>query len=93
MKRAGRWLSFWLPPAAWAAAIFALSSISLPPQNPMLPYGDKLIHGLVFGLLALWLLRALIGERGLSPWTYIAKALRERRCGNPAPPLPAAANA
>jgi transposase-like protein len=32
-------------------------------------------------------------QRGLSPWTYIAKALRERRCGNPAPPLPAAANA
>ncbi len=30
-------------------------------------------------------------QRGLSPWTYIAEAPRERRRGNPAPPLPAAA--
>jgi hypothetical protein len=29
-------------------------------------------------------------QRGLSPWTYIAEALHERRRGNPAPPLPAA---
>jgi transposase len=29
-------------------------------------------------------------QRGLSPWTYIAEVLRERRRGNPAPPLPAA---
>ena len=32
-------------------------------------------------------------QRGLSPWTYIAKVLGERRQGNPAPPLPAAAAA
>jgi transposase len=32
-------------------------------------------------------------QRRLSPWTYIAEALRERRRGNPAPPLPAAAAA
>jgi hypothetical protein len=29
-------------------------------------------------------------QRGHSPWTYIAEALRERRRGYPAPPLPAA---
>jgi transposase-like protein len=32
-------------------------------------------------------------QRGLSPWTYIAEVLRERRRGNPAPALPAAAAA
>jgi hypothetical protein len=32
-------------------------------------------------------------QRGLSPWTYIAKVLGERRQGNPAPPMPAAAAA
>jgi hypothetical protein len=30
-------------------------------------------------------------QRGLSPWAYIAEVLRERRKGNPAPALPAAA--
>lgn len=32
-------------------------------------------------------------QRGLSPWDYIAEALRERRRGNPAPALPTAAAA
>ena len=29
-------------------------------------------------------------QRGISPWTYLAQVIAERRKGNPAPPLPAA---
>ncbi|MBU1693541.1 MAG: VanZ family protein [Verrucomicrobia bacterium] len=63
MRRLGRWLFYWLPPAAWAAAIFGLSSLSSLPRPPAYPGEDKVLHALFFAILALWLLRALTGER------------------------------
>ena len=45
------------------------------------------------GSRALALLASVIEtcrQRGISPWTYLAQVIAERRKGNPAPPLPAA---
>ncbi len=53
-----RRLSLWLPPALYAAAIFAASSSSHPPAPPSL-VTDKHVHLIVFAGLALVLLRAL----------------------------------
>lgn len=63
MKRAFRPLSYWLPPIAWAAGIFGLSCLSLPPKPPLFPMQDKLAHMILYALLALLLLRAFTGER------------------------------
>jgi VanZ family protein len=58
-----RWLFYWVPPAAWAAAIFGLSSLSHVPRPPAYPGEDKVLHALLFAVLSLLLLRALAGER------------------------------
>jgi VanZ family protein len=42
----------------WAILIFILSSISLPPE-PEIPYLDKLVHFVEYGLLSYLLARAL----------------------------------
>jgi len=45
------------------------------------------------GSRALALLASVIEtcrQRGISPWTYLAQVIAQRRKGNPAPPLPAA---
>ena len=67
MKRTVRGLYYGLPPAAWAVAIFVMSSIRLPPKAPALAFNDKIVHGLVFGVLGLLLLRALAEGLGWSP--------------------------
>ena len=51
----------WIPPAALAAAIFVLSSLSRIPGGERV--WDKLAHALVFGLLAALALRAAHGGR------------------------------
>lgn len=58
-------LWYWAPVAAYAAVIFILSSISAPEMSlPFLflwfpiPYGDKILHAVVYGGLALLALRA-----------------------------------
>lgn len=66
MKRPGRILVYWLPPVAWAGAIFVVSSLSLPPQPPVYPFEDKVYHALVFGVLALLLLRAFFEGQQIS---------------------------
>jgi VanZ family protein len=67
-------LFYWLPPAAWAAAIFVLSSITRFPRPPAYPHEDKVIHTLLFGILALLLLRALWNGRRRAPWKAAALA-------------------
>ncbi len=54
---------FWGPPVAWAAAIFVASSISLPPRPPAYPLEDKVIHLLIYLVLALLLFRAFRQDR------------------------------
>jgi VanZ family protein len=51
---------YWLPPVAWAAGIFLLSSLSKPPAPPDFPYSDKVVHVLLFAVLALLLRRAFV---------------------------------
>ncbi|MBN1270504.1 MAG: VanZ family protein [Kiritimatiellae bacterium] len=58
------WLGYWFPPAAWAAGLFTLSSITFPPGPPAIPFLDKLVHGGLFAVLSILLYRALRGERG-----------------------------
>lgn len=59
-----RGLHLWLPVAAWAALIFALSSLSgdalpqTPPEWRWLPL-DKLAHAGLFGVLSMLIVHAL----------------------------------
>ena len=55
-----RWL--WLPVAAWAAAIFAASSVSHVPELPA-HVTDKMVHATIYGVLGAACLRALAGGR------------------------------
>ena len=63
-----RFLFYWAPPALWAAGIFSLSCISLPPKPPLFPGVDKVAHVVLYSGLALLLFRALRRDRGFSPW-------------------------
>ena len=69
-----RFVSYWAPPILWAAGIFGLSSISLPPKPPLLPGLDKIAHAGLYATLAYLLFRALFRERGLRPWRAAAWA-------------------
>jgi len=44
----------------WATAIFTLSSLPIKLQEPAYPNEDKVVHILLFGVLALLLLRAFL---------------------------------
>ncbi|MBI4477474.1 MAG: VanZ family protein [Acidobacteria bacterium] len=53
-------IGLWLPVVAYMAAIFFLSSLSQPPPLPdEIPFVDKTVHAVVYGGLAVVLLRAL----------------------------------
>lgn len=71
-----RRLALWLPPALYAAAIFAVSSISRPPEPPG-PVTDKHVHVLLYAGLSALVLRALAGGRwpGVTAWRCAAAAL------------------
>ena len=65
MATRARWLrglSLWGPPALYALAIFAFSSLSAPPAPPQ-QLTDKHVHALVYAGLALLLVRALANAR------------------------------
>lgn len=66
MKRLGYWLFYWAPPLVWAAGIFGLSCLSRPPRPPAYPGEDKVVHFLLFGILALLMYRALTGDLRLA---------------------------
>ncbi|MEO7412211.1 MAG: VanZ family protein [Opitutaceae bacterium] len=55
----------WLPPVALAASIFLASSRSKI-AGPAVPGIDKVVHFMVYGLLATLLLRAILGSGGKS---------------------------
>lgn len=66
-KEALRKLWFWLPPVAWAAAIFSISFLPFKPRPPGYPGEDKVVHLFLYGILALLLLRAYLGDRAMAP--------------------------
>jgi VanZ family protein len=53
-------MKLWLPVAAYMAVIFALSSIPNPPTVSR-PGSDKLLHTLLYGGLAAFVVRAVAG--------------------------------
>ena len=71
-----RGFSLWGPPAVYALAIFASSSLSAAPSPP-LHLTDKHVHVLAYAGLALVLVRALSGGRwaGVTPATALQAAL------------------
>jgi len=67
--RALRLARYWLPLAAYAGAIYLLSSMAHPPiPRVRLPHFDKVLHFVEYAGLGLLLCRALgMGGRGLAP--------------------------
>ena len=53
-------MKLWVPVAAYMAAIFVLSSIPNPPTVPQ-PGSDKVLHFLLYGGLAVLIVRAVAG--------------------------------
>lgn len=75
-----RFLVYWAPPVLWAAGIFSLSCISLPPEAPSFPGVDKITHAALYSGLALLLFRAFLRDRGFSPrraaaWAFVLATL------------------
>ena len=68
-------LLFWAPPAAWASAIFVVSSLSFAPQPDLIPHADKIAHMLIYAILSLLTFRALHQGQGLPPWTSAVLAV------------------
>lgn len=52
-------IAYWAPPAAWAAGIFIQSSLPPAVELPDVSGSDKILHALVFGVLAMLVFRAL----------------------------------
>jgi VanZ family protein len=63
MPRSIRRVSLWLPPIAYMALIYYLSSQSDPVPQVTSVVWDKLLHFVEYGGLAVLLARALLGER------------------------------
>ena len=51
-------IKYWLPVGLLCAAIFVQSSYPAPPVGPDFPFKDKVLHALVYGLLAALCARA-----------------------------------
>ena len=68
---------YWLPLAAYAGAIFVLSSMAHPPiPSVNLPHFDKVLHFTEFAGFALLVFRALwMGGQGLSPQAALVATL------------------
>jgi VanZ family protein len=60
-----RSIRYWLPPMAWAAVIFTLSSLSFASHEPTFQQEDKFFHAGLFALLSMLLFFALSYERRL----------------------------
>ncbi|MBI5547056.1 MAG: hypothetical protein HY901_24515, partial [Deltaproteobacteria bacterium] len=76
-KRLSNVVWYWLPLAAYAGTIFALSSMSHPPiPNLHWRHADKVLHALEFAGLAGLLCRGLaMGGKGLTPRAAFRGAL------------------
>jgi VanZ family protein len=73
---------FWMPLAAYAGAIFFVSSMSAPPLPPIsFQYFDKVLHATEYFIFGFILFRALaMGQEGLRPnsalfWTVLLGAI------------------
>lgn len=69
-RRASAWRQRWrweTPPALWAGLIAGLSSLSLPDTPPLFPFQDKVVHAILYGVLAALCARALRQGVGWSP--------------------------
>jgi VanZ family protein len=68
-------LSLWLPPLAYMALIFFLSSQSDPLPTVTAHVWDKLLHTVEYAALAVLLARAFLGEGLESVMTFVAAVL------------------
>ncbi|HEX4936842.1 MAG TPA: hypothetical protein VFV33_26855, partial [Gemmatimonadaceae bacterium] len=55
----------WLPTALWAAVILAVTSVPATslPAGPQIPGLDKVVHGVMYGVLGYLVGEAVRGER------------------------------
>jgi VanZ family protein len=59
-----KFIVFWLPVIGYCAIIFILSSMPQPfPAEMEIPYLDKLLHAVEYGILSYLLIRAFRGTR------------------------------
>ena len=56
-------LTRWIPPALWAGVIATLTSWPSPPQVAAPEGSDKLVHAVLYGVLAVLAIRAVHGGR------------------------------
>jgi len=57
-----KFIIFWLPVTGYCAIIFTLSSMAQPlPAGIEIPYFDKLLHAVEYGVLSYLLIRAMRG--------------------------------
>jgi VanZ family protein len=75
MPRLIRRVSLWLPPLAYMALIYYLSSQSDPVPQVTSVVWDKLLHLVEYGGLAVLLARALVGEGLTAGVTLVAAIL------------------
>jgi VanZ family protein len=75
MPRFIRRASLWLPPLAYMASIYYLSSQSDPVPQVTSVVWDKLLHFVEYGVLAVLLARAMLGEGLTAGVTLVAAIL------------------
>ena len=72
---------YWLPPLAWAAAIFVQSSFRFPiPPKTGFELSDKVLHVIAYAGLGWLLFHAFLRGRGMAVgraawWAFVAAAL------------------
>ncbi len=74
---ANKFMIFWLPVIAYCVIIFAVSSMSQPlPVKVEIPFFDKFLHAVEYGILSYLLIRALTGtQAGLSRRAVLISAV------------------
>jgi VanZ family protein len=55
----GRFMRYWMPVILYAGLIFTISSFPLPPPKVEIPFVDKFIHLIEYGILGFLFYRAL----------------------------------
>jgi VanZ family protein len=68
-----QFLFYWLPVLLYVTAIFAVSSLSLPPNPIPMPDSDKIYHMCEYGLLGLLMGRAL--RHSVAPYSALAASM------------------
>lgn len=55
---------YWFLALGWAGLIFFSSSLSIPPTPPTIPFQDKVVHFVLYGVLAGLLFGGFFRQRG-----------------------------